>query len=144
MPKFIVKDGYLYEIDNKISKKVRPEFGNPDHIKAVRKYEKQLYDFKYGKDVEPICTITAQVLFECMCGGIVETGEYEISELDDYETFDSDKIKCRSCNQEYILKVPRNSGTVSAFLHPPLREGTPPGRSYSPILYKNEKIQFPA
>ena len=115
MSKFIVKKGCLCED----GKKIIPEFGNIEHIKAVRLYEKKLREFKSGVEVSPEHTITAKVKIVCICGRSVSTYEnFEIEDLEDVECFNSTIMECSKCCQKYQLKNPRNTDRLLVFAFP--------------------------
>lgn len=103
MSEIIIKDGHLY----KDGVKLELEFGNLEHIKAVRNYEKRMEAFgEDGLELEPTykVEITAMSCFNCVC----ETPIYfecPANSTNDIECFDGSEEKCHVCNQTYLFQI---------------------------------------
>lgn len=81
-------------------KPIVPEFGNADHIKALRKFEKRSEALRGdGLEIEDVeWEVTAK--FKCVCGCYISETKQDTGDMD-LSTFESDMVECRSCGQEY-------------------------------------------
>lgn len=88
---------------------IKPEFGNLEHIKAVRIFEKETEGLtSKGKvlDVDYEITITASTRLKCLCGKIIFI-EQEVDEEGDLDFFINEKKQCRHCDRIYVLSIDR-------------------------------------
>ena len=102
-----IKDGKLYQ-DGAV---IRPEIGNPDHIKAVNDLQKRFDELTSEEGmllgIDTDGNFTVSTMFQCFCGAFV----YKEFELDpDREEFDvsdadlSGTVNCYECNKQYELE----------------------------------------
>lgn len=97
-----VINGSLFQDGIKIS----PEFGNPDHIKAIEEASKVYTGLYLPHDEEERIFYEARI--PCICGKKI-TIESEGDELSDYTLLVTEKKACWSCKQEYSVYVEDNT-----------------------------------
>lgn len=84
----------------KDGKKIVPEFGDAEQIKALRKYEKHAEQLN-GEGLEvPDVEWEVTAGFKCLCGGHISETKRDIGDMDLSE-FDNAKVTCRRCSKEY-------------------------------------------
>lgn len=88
--------------------KIALEFGNPEHIKAVRKYEKtiRLLETEGGMQIEPEYIRKAEGNFPCSCGRNVYY-DIDINDFaeDDTDCFLEQEVTCHGCGNVYEFLV---------------------------------------
>lgn len=88
----------------KDGKLVVPEFGNADHIKALRKYEKHAESLNgEGLEIEDV-EWEVTVRFKCLCGNNLSQTKEDIGDMD-ISNFEGEEVECGRCNKEYIFST---------------------------------------
>ena len=86
----------------KDGKPIVPEFGNPDQIKAVRKFEKRMADLT-GEGLEYYPEYEFKAKIHCICGNRISYTE-DIPEGDDPSEFEpGHHATCYNCKSKYSL-----------------------------------------
>lgn len=99
---------------------VKPEFGNPEHIKALRVAGAYIEELEAIEDEEPEdsgievdvdITITAEIEFTCLCSKVI-SAEITI-DYDSESELDGRRVSCRHCHRQYSLE---DNGGIEAIL----------------------------
>lgn len=107
-PKILFKDGGLW----KDGIKLIPEFGNVEHINALRKYDSEYKKLLNGVYLSCDYEVTAFTEFKCLCGNKLQL-EAEAEDCDDTECFEGKEKTCYNCKRHYELIIKRNYRTIA-------------------------------
>lgn len=110
----IIKNGCIYNAEGE---KIKPEFGNIEHIKAIRDYERKAKELALGIKVEPSyeTQCTGEIWFFCPCGKNVYFST-DCEDEDDTMSFNGLEKSCRNCGSRNILKITENNKTYISIL----------------------------
>lgn len=106
-----VIEGNLVDGDGNI---LKPEFGNPDHIAAIRKHERMIEELnsKEGTELDDVdfdveTTVTATAKFLCPCGQRVKFVTTSNDEDDEHDLgmLDDERKVCSKCGTLYHLRA---------------------------------------